>query len=123
MGGGNGQKAKMARERNLEKQKAAKGNTFLSLSLTPLSNLSLIGFRIDDLCRKPAGIKQESDEYPGIFPSHLLNSFSYERKNFTESQGRRDVFNYKKKSSFIITIVRFWCVFCFSLIAEILLWV
>ncbi|KAG9440253.1 hypothetical protein H6P81_020418 [Aristolochia fimbriata] len=26
MGGGNGQKAKMARERNLEKQKAAKGS-------------------------------------------------------------------------------------------------
>ncbi|PON91090.1 hypothetical protein TorRG33x02_131210 [Trema orientale] len=26
MGGGNGQKAKMARERNMEKQKAAKGS-------------------------------------------------------------------------------------------------
>jgi hypothetical protein len=28
MGGGNGQKAKMARERNLEKQKAAKGTHY-----------------------------------------------------------------------------------------------
>lgn len=28
MGGGNGQKAKTARERNMEKQKAAKGNSF-----------------------------------------------------------------------------------------------
>jgi hypothetical protein len=29
MGGGNGQKAKMARERNMEKSKAAKGAPFL----------------------------------------------------------------------------------------------
>jgi hypothetical protein len=36
MGGGNGQKAKMAREKNLEKQKAAKGILlFLPLSLFP----------------------------------------------------------------------------------------
>lgn len=33
MGGGNGQKSKMARERNIEKQKAAKGILHISFYL------------------------------------------------------------------------------------------
>jgi hypothetical protein len=44
MGGGNGQKAKMAREKNMEKQKAAKGiPLFLPLSLF-LSLYSWVSF-------------------------------------------------------------------------------
>ena len=43
MGGGNAQKSKMAREKNLEKQRAAaKGNFSLSLSSTPHSLNNLV---------------------------------------------------------------------------------
>ncbi|PON90574.1 hypothetical protein TorRG33x02_136290 [Trema orientale] len=50
MGGGNGQKAKMAREKNLEKQKAAKGSQLesnkkaMSIQVRFLQTLGLICF-------------------------------------------------------------------------------
>lgn len=73
MGGGNGQKAKTARERNMEKQKAAKGiPSFYSLlvyaiiiiKLQTLLDLWLILVILASL-RKPAWDQQEGHDHPG----------------------------------------------------------
>lgn len=44
MGGGNGQKSKTARERNLQKLKASKGNTLTSSLINMYVNISLQSF-------------------------------------------------------------------------------
>ena len=74
MGGGNGQKSKTARLRNLEKQKPAKGTSrpfgsgALDLSFfTLISDKSNLGHQLIWLsaCRKPARLEQESNDNPG----------------------------------------------------------
>jgi hypothetical protein len=90
MGGGNGQKSKMARERNVEKNKASKG-TSISIHPYPDSPSSLAHLIIQspsDLtlsidfvsmfaCRQPVGEQQEGHErlgaYPVVTAAHALS--------------------------------------------------
>uniref|UniRef100_A0A453BPJ3 Small EDRK-rich factor-like N-terminal domain-containing protein n=1 Tax=Aegilops tauschii subsp. strangulata TaxID=200361 RepID=A0A453BPJ3_AEGTS len=69
MGGGNAQKSKMARERNLEKLKGGKGNGAnspfsWSSDLVGLPDLILSVFFLLILRREPARGQQEGHEHP-----------------------------------------------------------
>lgn len=74
MGGGNGQKSKMARERNAEKNKGGKGKYPTdpcppAPRRRPLLTVSSdsVDFRSVFAFRQPAGGQQEGHEHPGIF--------------------------------------------------------
>jgi hypothetical protein len=49
MGGGNGQKSKMARERNMEKQRAAKGILYISCTSYNFSKVWFFSWKFTDL--------------------------------------------------------------------------
>ena len=71
MGGGNGQKSKMARERNAEKNKASKGTHALldpsrRFVLIHLNSMMIINWGFFSIpCRQPARGQQEGHEHPG----------------------------------------------------------
>ena len=71
MGGGNAQKSKMAREKNLEKLKGGKGNvTLIPLFLFLFGSCRLLDLILSCpllliLCREPARGQQEGHEHPG----------------------------------------------------------
>nr|TKS08161.1 hypothetical protein D5086_0000108110 [Populus alba] len=71
MGGGNGQKSKMARERNIEKQKAAEGSQLESNKKA----MTIQTFRCTTAevkCREHAEAKLAKSDVYGCFP-HLKN--------------------------------------------------
>ena len=71
MGGGNAQKSKMAREKNLEKQRAAAKGNLAGLYVLDLMEL-LILIIVWYVCRKPVGFKQESHVYSGKISAVLF---------------------------------------------------
>lgn len=109
MGGGNGQKPRMAREKRVEKHKPAKGISITIPSLFSCSNVLLffsrsfsqlvsqlflsldltsgrprsVYFLIDCVCRQPARVQQESHDHPGRqFLSLLCIASSSSQHNF-----------------------------------------
>ncbi|XP_057762052.1 uncharacterized protein At2g23090-like [Arachis stenosperma] len=78
MGGGNGQKAKMAREKNLEKQKAAKGSQLdsnkkaMSIQSCKVCMQTFMCTTSEVKCREHAEAKHPKSDVYVCFP-HLKN--------------------------------------------------
>jgi hypothetical protein len=107
MGGGNGQKAKMAREKNAEKNKPSKGIghslifSSISGSADQLRSVDfwffLLYFKLflSDLCnwyREPVGDEQEGLDHPGFFFNYLVQLLIWSCGFYSYSTTEWDIF-------------------------------